>query len=1465
MDEALETLLASVERTELRSLTWGYVDGSLSYDDIARLYEAESVRDAPSIDAVLDEMLDRALLVRTLQRGQIRFRSRFAETLRLLVRLRQVTPTKPWDAAPDLVSDYRVTTAPRRVPRRTFDTAAAVSAWAAARRWSTGKEATARAYLDATGTLLSRFQVDVGNAVLSADEADAGLVVTAGTGAGKTLAYYLPVAVEVAHLVSSGSFWTKSVSLYPRTELLKDQMSDVFRITRRIPTVAGPGRPIRLGALFEPVALSSDKVANAWLRGRRGHVCPFVRCPDCDGDLTWPDDDVRANREILECAHCGTRIGEQGEIGLTRDSLLKRPPDLLFISAEMVNQRLSHLAYRELLGISNTREHRARYLLLDEIHTYGGTTGAQVGGVIRRYRHALSSPVFVVGLSATLRDATEFLSELTGVPPQLCREITPADADLESLGGQYQVVLKANSSNRTSVLSTTLQTTFLLARMLDSDRSTVSSVGLYGSREFVFLDTLDVTNRLYDDLRDAEGALAGSTRAPLASLRPPLAPGESSHRDAEGQAWEIPERIHGPLGTPLRISRTSSQDAGVDAASDVVVATPSLEVGYNDKRVGAVIQHRAPRDLATFVQRRGRAGRPVRMRPWMVTVLSEFGRDRLAFQLYEQLFDPTLPPRHLPFRNRYVLRVQATLALIDWLGLQSKSTAPMWAALSGPSTYRGHESVRARVLQLLDSLMDGDARTGASLARHLRGALQIDERELSALYWLPPRSLLGEVVPTLRRRLATEWARPDGGLDIHEAWHPLPDFLPRALFQDLLVPEVQVQVPNNGGAEDPDTRVPVGQALREFAPGRVSRRLAVHSPRLSHWVEPRAVIPLVEWMPESEPLGFVEVSGNRFPLYRPWQVVTSEVPFSVAKTSYGALDWQTRVEVDASGATIRLPDRTPVASTFGAFEFFLHSRRQPVTVTRFAVQSHSTITSTKGTSESVRSEFVDADGVPAAVGFVQDVDGFRVRLNVPAGPELTKALSEPASSVWRTAYLRHRVQGDPSLASLANPFELSWLSDAVALAVMNASLRGDPERAVDSVLTDTWGALRSAVDVMHQAGAGPETDELAPEPDGVQQSELASRLTSLLDDRTVLQAIRGHLQAAVAASGSDVAWARSQYVSAAGGVLLAAASALLPNRAGSESLIVDLADDGDVAEVWITETVLGGGGVVEAIAETFASDPWRMVRGLEATIGSSDEELLSRALALAVQFLASDAAVKSIGKRVRDAASHEARVEALRDLSAELTRRGVSVDQSLLVTLNQRVFRPGADARLDPLLHRLHLARSDLAQATRLWPEARLFSLAAASAGQFAAEMRPLVEEWRGGAAVDDRALGASVLATLWPSVEDVRPLSVDYYNPFTGRTIADPEWLRRFSPQYGESVALAQSNWRDELFGRLRDEGSAQLLATADRAADLRNAIHEVVASPIPLGALVVYPALSAVVGSPDGPVARFEVRELG
>jgi ATP-dependent helicase Lhr and Lhr-like helicase len=245
----------------------------------------------------------------------------------------------------------------------------------------------------------------------------------------------------------------------------------------------------------------------------------------------------------------------------------------------------------------------------------------------------------------------------------------------------------------------------LLRRVLD----TRAAQGYFGSRVFAFTDNLDVINRLYHNLLDAEGWDAFGRPNPrrgggsLANLRATTLP--SAHERLEaGQNWALVEEIGHVLapGSRVHIGRTSSQDVGVDATADVIVATSALEVGFDDPGVGAVLQHKAPKSSAAFLQRKGRAGRRENMRPWTVVVLSDYGRDRNAYQGYDQLFSPRLPPRHLPLGNRAVLRMQGAYALLDWLArrLPASHEPEPWIDFSQPAdeiqNQRFSEGVGAR-------------------------------------------------------------------------------------------------------------------------------------------------------------------------------------------------------------------------------------------------------------------------------------------------------------------------------------------------------------------------------------------------------------------------------------------------------------------------------------------------------------------------------------------------------------------------------------------------------------------------------------------------------------------------------------------------------------------------------------------------------------------------------------------------
>ena len=92
------------------------------------------------------------------------------------------------------------------------------------------------------------------------------------------------------------------------------------------------------------------------------------------------------------------------------------------------------------------------------------------------------------------------------------------------------------------------------------------------SKIFGFTDNLDSINRWHPDNVDAERNLRLSQYRKSDSSRPR---DEEIARWHEGQIWNLSEVLGHDLDQASQITKTSSQDPGVDANSDVVLATAS--------------------------------------------------------------------------------------------------------------------------------------------------------------------------------------------------------------------------------------------------------------------------------------------------------------------------------------------------------------------------------------------------------------------------------------------------------------------------------------------------------------------------------------------------------------------------------------------------------------------------------------------------------------------------------------------------------------------------------------------------------------------------------------------------------------------------------------------------------------------------------------------------------------------------
>lgn len=1512
-------LLDRIEAIEMRSLEWGFTEGSLSEDEALSLADAVSAADGSGGDGeeLLEELI-RARIIFELQNigAGVRIRSRFAEGMRLLAANRQLFPNKPWQGAPQLVADFRVDRRPRRFPRRDRCPSEALAKNVAALAPSALRRDLWQALTARPGMMLAAFQERAALRIAETPD-DSGTIVTAGTGSGKTIAFYLPAMLRIGEAIGA-AHWVKALAVYPRIELLKDQFAEALRMARTIdaPLAAHGRRPLTIGALFGATpsrASRQELMDRGWLALGSDFVCPWMRCPVCDGELVWRQNDVDTETERLGCTRhdCAGSVGTD-HIILTRGQLQRQPPDILFTTTEMLNQRLSDHWMRSLFGVGVSIGRKPLLALLDEVHTYVGASGAQAALTLRRWRHLLGAPISWVGLSATLGDAPRFFADLTGADADRVTEITPSRDEYEEEGAEYQVLLRGDPTSRASLLSTAIQTSILVPRVLDPPGANNAS-GAFGRRAFLFTDDLDVTNRLYDDLRDAEAyTIFGKPdlqRQPLANLR--RAGPDAAVRDVQGQRWRMCEDIGHPLDRRLIVGRTTSQDAGVNQSANIVVATAALEVGFNDPLVGAVIQHKAPRDMAAFLQRKGRAGRDRAMRPMMLTVLSDYGRDRAFYQSYEHLFDPTLDPQHLPIRNPYVLKIQAVFALFDWLAARTAGfeKAWQWDLLSRPLPGASKE-VRAVInatKALLARLVQGDAATIGDLRGYLASALGVDDITAETLLWEAPRSLLLEAVPTLVRRLFRQWQLAFPGtadkLDLQVDYHPLPDFVPRNLFSDLSLPEVRVVLPPaTVKHEERFETMPVLQALNQLVPGRVTRRFAPERGALSHWAPVDPAFPeqdrrISDYAEEHEFVGTFrgrfndQADGQPLLVFRPWTVRLAKVARTEALPSSNArLAWRTDIVANGEPLSVSIPPRSAWREYVQGIDFHLHRFRSSVSVRRFAATAHANVRTLRD-DFLVTVHFKSDDDRPAAVGFELEVDGLRIDLTLPDGGTLgTEELPSSLLGASKLSFFRDGFRNDPNLPDDLNGFQRDWLLQILLSAVLaDAAATG---RALNAVAADILGEDRLE-NVFHAVmddlfGAVPpdfQDDEEADDEqaDGTLDAAPAgasggthhsgsSRLQHALMLQLSRPVVRDRLRALAAQLDAPdpaefSAWLRRLILETLGEAALQACIAAAPRQAAVETLLVDIHDDAalDQTAVWITEATIGGAGVLEAFAQQFVSEPREFFVAFEAALAPTDLELVDTGLRQVLSLALTDDAVASDVARLRATNSHAERAVQWEALARRLAQRGgIDLSHALSVSLNNRLLRSGAGPQLDRLLLDLLAHWDNLEQRFGVSIALREFAYICSRDDRLSDAVRAFLSATLPAAAIGRVTVLSAVTNLLWPRSDEVRQKVLQSYSPYRQGRSADPAVVRHLLLRQAiATIDLAEPYWRDRLLAAFAARGVGRLAANPDQAVTLRQAIVTLVAVPVDVGALQFFPVLERIERADGRVFATLTLRE--
>jgi hypothetical protein len=334
-----------------------------------------------------------------------------------------------------------------------------------------------------------------------------------------------------------------------------------------------------------------------------------------------------------------------------------------------------------------------RALLADEIHLYSHIHGAQVGFALRRLaaRVALNTtaPLLAIGMSATLGDPTRAWERLIGRQGAVLLTPHPNEKTLNPRGREYFYFIQPEVESRGKDIagnSTTIQSVMALAHGM---RRRTGDQG--GFRSLVFLDSVDKLRRLhsaYDDAESQKNLAAYRTRLypddPVTGAPRDVCCGKPFGCDVflDGECWffaatdshQTGARGRHRPGRALRVaeqpifSGTAGRVEALIKDSDVIFTTSSLEVGYDDPDISLVYQHYAPRNLASFIQRKGRGGRGADDRPITGVTLSLYNsRDTWWFRKPQDMISPAGFDTPLNPDNHFVRRGQLLVTVLDAL------------------------------------------------------------------------------------------------------------------------------------------------------------------------------------------------------------------------------------------------------------------------------------------------------------------------------------------------------------------------------------------------------------------------------------------------------------------------------------------------------------------------------------------------------------------------------------------------------------------------------------------------------------------------------------------------------------------------------------------------------------------------------------------------------------------------------
>lgn len=510
---------------------------------------------------------------------------------------------------------------------------------------------------------------------LSGKATSRSIVIVADTGAGKSLAYQLPLLLWILRK-KLNAYPKRSVNctamlVFPRNVLAQDQYEDILSLTR----------------------LLEEEIRKLRIPRKLKDFLSFK---------IFRDFGSPSKKE--------------------RERVYRSEPDILITNTETLKRRLlnplAYLVYKKGIDV----------VLYDEIHLYYGLHGSFVAGLNARLRLVFPREPIFIGMSATIASPEKHCQRLFAQTGAHVRPVKITDEEdiLVPKAVEHHVILKPRPGRY--ALGVAIDATSCL---LHNRRDGIFTFRGLSNRDrpksISFSDSLDITGRWTSDQNDLElfslqsrPKLRFERRYPI-HFRPAAEDFEDACREchlgrgviagscqkyAEGRCWYFSndsgdasrwKRVGGGfmLTDNVRSKRLTSQEVSFEGITDVyelftnelkdrfgnviervrvdnLIATSVIEVGVDFSNINEIMMYGEIRSPTSYKQKAGRGAREENITEglFILTIIPPLPLANFYYRHFHRLVNPTLSPVPLEPGNPDAIRSHAVGAIFDFLAKQ---------------------------------------------------------------------------------------------------------------------------------------------------------------------------------------------------------------------------------------------------------------------------------------------------------------------------------------------------------------------------------------------------------------------------------------------------------------------------------------------------------------------------------------------------------------------------------------------------------------------------------------------------------------------------------------------------------------------------------------------------------------------------------------------------------------------------